>query len=233
MKKLLITVLVLTSCIHVVSGNGDIVSETRDVSNFDSIDVCCGWDIELIQGDEESVTIRGDSNILDDIRARVRNGTLEIEYEEWHHHYEPTRTIEVTIELQELERFEGSGGVDVVAEALTGDDLEFDLSGGSSLEADVVATTLDLEVSGGGDARLDGIVTSGDVHLSGGSTLRGAGLKLKRLDAGLSGGSIATVWVVRTLEAHLSGGSILHYFGSPSVEVESSGGSHIESLGDR
>lgn len=229
MHKLLLTLCLFaaTGC-SVVEGSGHIVSENRDVSGFDSVDVCCGFQVTIKQGANESLKLRGDDNILDDIDTQVRGGTLVIDYDDAAPMFSPTRPVEVIIEMIDIERLVGSGGADIEAATIQGRDLDIDLSGGSRLTTpDLDALNIEVELSGGSVAELSGTVKRQSIHASGGSWYQAEDLQSRSADIEGSGGSMAFVWATEALEADLSGGSHVDYAGSPTITKQTSGGSRI------
>lgn len=207
-----LTLLVLGSaCGEIVTGSGNIETRTIEASDFTRVTVCCGYHVELTQGADEGVEITGDDNIIADIVARRDGSTLDLEYGDRSASYQPTQPIEIAITVEQLRSFAGSGGSELFAAELRGDDFV-------------------LVMSGGGSAHIDGgEVTRQDISLSGGSVYKAANLKSKRVDLDMSGGSQATVWATDSLDVAASGGSQLRYKGDPaSTNFQLSGGSTVQ-----
>ena len=66
--------------IGVVRGSGDLVTEERDVSGFDELHFSGMGSLIIEQGDEESLIIEADDNIIDLIETDVRGGDLDIKF---------------------------------------------------------------------------------------------------------------------------------------------------------
>ena len=146
---LAILALGLGGCV-VVEGSGNIVSEMREVSGFDAVDVCCGIRLDITQGDGESLLVRGDDNILDDLDTYVAGRTLVIEYARHAASYHPTREVTGTIELIDLRRIDASGGSRVSAPEIKSTELSAAFSGGSSLDVGTMRLDIfNLDASGG------------------------------------------------------------------------------------
>ena len=65
-----------------ITPSDTIVTETRDVSGFDTIEMSTFGKVILTQGDAESLTITGSDNIVPMVQTCVRDGKLMIEMEE-------------------------------------------------------------------------------------------------------------------------------------------------------
>ncbi len=80
----LILVLAVAICISPamsqVSGKGEIVKQERQVGQFDAIDIGGGQEVVLMNGDNFSVVIETNTNLLDHIDVVLKNTTLSFEY---------------------------------------------------------------------------------------------------------------------------------------------------------
>ena len=70
----MLTALLLSACgFNIIRGSGDMITETREVSDFDKVVLACSGDIILTQGEGESLKIEGEDNIVAKITTEVRN----------------------------------------------------------------------------------------------------------------------------------------------------------------
>ena len=76
---LTIGLLFITACgLGTIQGSGDVITESRDVSGFDSVSLSGIGRVIITQGDDESLTIETDDNLMKYITSEVRDGTLEL-----------------------------------------------------------------------------------------------------------------------------------------------------------
>ena len=208
---LVIAVILLGAC-NVVRGSGDMVTESRSVSNFDSISLSGSGDVIINQDGEESLTIETDDNVMQYITSEVRGGTLHLGTENLTSG-SPTRLV-FTV------------GVD----DLTG----LSISGSGNIKADGIQTDrLDVGVSGSGDLELEGEATRQEIDISGSGKYRGGNLRSETADISVSGSGDVTVWAIDSLDVSVSGSGSVDYYGSPAVNSSTSGSGNVNSLGEK
>ncbi len=188
-RKMFITLtifgLMLTGCtvngIHIdvpantINGSGKVVTEPRDVTGYSSVDMQSIGNLTITQGNEESLTIKADENLLPYITTRVVNGTLEIGMKP-NTSLNPSRTIEYDLVMKEVSGVQLSGFGNIESEGLKGKNIEVKLAGSGDinigkLEADsllvrisgfgnfhsqsIKAATPTIEITGSGDINVD------------------------------------------------------------------------------
>jgi hypothetical protein len=197
----------LSACAGVIPGSGRVVSEARLVSGFREVTVSDGATLVVRQTGQESLQIVTDDNLIEQVRAEVRDGRLRLGF----NRSQPVASrhgLRFEVEVKELSALSASGG--------------------SRVEASGIATpALRVEVSGGGRVTASGTATQQEVSTSGGATYDGRDLggRSARVDA--SGGAHSVVNASDQLDAHASGGARVEYLGSPRLQQETSGGGSV------
>lgn len=191
MKSLLIFVIsvmvVITAACSgvIVTGSGEIVTQEMDFTGFDKLDISQGFNVDVNQGDEFSVVIRADDNIVEYLQVEKVGDTLKIDLEQ--NRVIGVSTLEAEITMPALVGLVVSGGSDATVSG-TGDEISVDASGGSDADlasfevvnASVVASggsdvtvnasgTLNADASGGSQVYYLGSPTMGQIDTSGGS----------------------------------------------------------------
>jgi hypothetical protein len=214
-----------------VRGSGQVASETRAVSGFDEIDVCCGMQLLLTQGDAESLEVDADDNLLPEIVTEVRAGELVIHYRDSNGQtqYLPSQPVRVHVSAIQINKLVVSGGGGLEAGSLQADSLAMDLSGGSRARVEAVsADDLNVEVSGGGNLSVqDAQLIAMGLDLSGGSAASVDLLQAERLKLESSGGgAISIAGSAPRQDVSLSGGSSYQAgdLESENVKIQMSGG---------
>ena len=94
------------------AGSGKVITETRKVDDFTTIELDYPAQVYVTQGDSVSVKIEAEDNLLPGLQTRVRNDTLEIFYKtDDNKHVNQTKPIKITIVVKDLKEVDlGSAG---------------------------------------------------------------------------------------------------------------------------
>jgi hypothetical protein len=238
-------------------GSGNIVKESRQVSDFDRVKVCCGMQLTLTQGEPTSVEIAADDNLLPEITSNVTDGQLVVEYREipGPMSHRPSQPVQVLVTTPTIHGMIISGGGQLRSNSVQSDRVEIDLSGGAQGRIEsLVSDTSIVNVSGGGRFEA-GIVqgTLAEVDLSGGANAAIDSLSVENLDLQASGGGKVTLAGSAIQQSiDLSGGCQLNapnlesknitigisgsgdatVWATDSLDVDLSGGSTVEYYGN-
>lgn len=237
-STLLTLALLLSACanFNLLQGSGKLVRETRDVSDFTAVEVCCGMQLTLTQGEPTTVELEADDNILPEIETLVSGDRLIVRFRQRISLWTSMRTpIQVYVTMPTISAVEVSGGGAVTAGTIQSDAFQLTLSGGSHADVDELqVTALRADLSGGARATIGaGVATEQTVDASGGSHYLAEDLQSEQAILEISGGSRARVWASERLVVNASGGSDVAYYGRPNVDQDISGGSDLDSLGER
>ncbi len=215
-----------------IQGSGTVIREEREVSDFTSVSLEGIGDLEIIQGDVETLTIEAEDNIISKIESYVSGSTLHIGIERFIN-VVPTSGITYTLTVKDLNSIEISGYGDVYMTSLTTDWLEVEVSGGGRIEIDnLVADSLDVDLSGAGDFDMAGMVDQQKVTLSGAGSYKASDLQSRVVEIDISGAGSAQLWVTDELDVNLSGVGSLQYYGDAEVRQNISGIGKVIALGE-
>ncbi len=200
-------------------------SRNVGVKNFNGIAVSSGIDLYLNQGASETLTIKGDADLIKDVVVEQNGGDVTIKYKEginWGRLFK-NQSIKVYVNYKNLKSLTASGGSDVYTEnTLKADVLHVRASGGSDVKLALACKDLSLTISGGSDADLTGSGENMTVSASGGSDVDAYGYIVNYAKVNVSGGSDANIYVNKGLEAGASGGSDINYKGNASLKKTTS-----------
>lgn len=215
-----------------VAGSGSHATEVREVSGFREVSLGGSGRLTLIQGDEESLTITGDDNLLEHIVSRVSGDHLQIGPEQVS--LRPTRDLEYVLKLKNLQRLDLAGSLNATADSLVTDTIAFHISGSGNIRiGQLEAGQSAVHVSGSGKVDLAGRVDTQALRVSGSGNYRADNLESRRATIRISGSGDATVWVNEHLDVSISGSGSVGYYGSPQTSQSISGSGKIRSLGTR
>lgn len=181
----LLLVVMVTACSQITTGSGQVVTQEMELTGFDKLDISQGFNVQVDQGDEFSVVIRVDDNLVEYLQVEKVGDTLKIGLEG--NRIYGNSTLQANVTLPSLTGLDVSGGSDVSVNG-TGDEIWVDASGGS--DADLAAFkvvnasidasggsqviinasgTLNVDASGGSQVYYLGSPTMGQIDTSGGS----------------------------------------------------------------
>lgn len=193
-----IATLLLGACDAVVGirGNGNIVTDVRQVGEFDEIDASGGLRVEWQSG-PPSLRITTDENLLPYIDNRISGKMLTVRNRS-HKSLRPTHHINVVITSPHLRGADLSGAVDLNARGLSG-------------------AKFYIRASGASDVTLDGNVDEFLADLTGASDLRAQGLQTKSSEMSTTGAASAKISVSETLRVNITGAGDVTYYGNPKT----------------
>ena len=231
---LVIVVLLLSGCVITAArGSGNVVTEVREVSGFDGVALSGIGKVIITQGDEESLTIETDDNLMRYIESEVRNGTLELAIAEDTIPV-PSRSITYRVSVIDLTALDSSGVGSFEVDALSTDRLKITLSGAGDIGLDSLnAANLEIKASGAGNIKVAGAVDTQELDLSGVGGYTAYDLESRTAAVRISGAGNAVVWVLDTLDVEISGAGNVVYYGNPTVTQDISGAGRVASQGDK
>jgi len=215
--------------IGLVRGSGNIETEERDVSGFHKVYLKGIGNLIITQGDEESLVIEADDNIIPLIRTDVFRHRLTIDFKRGYS-FIPISKIKYHLTVIELDEVSISGAGDINCDDFNTDELEFDISGVGDIDLNINAKRVEATSSGAGDITLSGKVDSQEIDISGVGKYNAAELESRECSISLSGAGSATVNVSEELDVSISGVGNVNYTGSPHVEQDISGLGRIKSI---
>lgn len=221
-KSSIFTLLIIGTSINYAIAQS---SKNVSVKSFNQVTVSSGIDLYLTQGSTETLTIKGNDDLIKDVIVEQNADAITIKYKEginWGRLFK-NQTIKVYLNYKTLTGLNASGGSDVYAQNnIKSDILNLRASGGSDLKLMLTVKDLTLTISGGSDADLKGSGENLQLTASGGSDVNAFGYSVNNAKATVSGGSDANLYVNKALEASASGGSDINYKGKASLRKTSS-----------
>ncbi|MBN1428363.1 MAG: DUF2807 domain-containing protein [Anaerolineae bacterium] len=152
LSVLTLIALLLAACgIDMPTGSGHMASSTRPVSGFDRVELAITGDLIITQGEQESLEIEAEDNLLDYIDTTVHGDTLVIELKKdaLFRQVQPTRPIRYYLTMKDIHGVVVSGSGNAKAERIETGDLRIDVSGSGDITIDTLnASALIITVSG-------------------------------------------------------------------------------------
>ena len=178
-----------------VKGNGNLSSEMRELSKFKAIEIAIGYDKIIVNcGEEPSIHISGDENILPLITTRISKGILKIESDST---FETKADSEIIINVKSLKEFTFDGV-------------------GETVIQNVNSEKFTCNINGVGSCDLNGKVESFYVSVNGVGSVNARQLIADDVVASLNGVGSVKLYAKNSLNASVNGIGGLTYFGNPA-----------------
>jgi hypothetical protein len=214
-----------------ISGNGNVVSEIRDLDNFTSISISGGLEGFITMGENFSVEVIADENLQEIIKTEVRGTRLVIKASR---NIRRADSKEIHISLPEISGLNVSAAARLQSENLIDvDELHADVSSAGRLTLIINSNLLDMNISSAGDATLEGRTENLKATVSSAGDLDASDLEAVKAKVNVSSAGKASLMVSGELDANASSAGSISYKGNPIEKstITSSAGS-IRHRGD-
>jgi len=204
--------------------------DVRKLSTFTGIGVAVHADVFYTPGNNHEIRIEGEDRDVDDLITEVKDGFLQIKYDDWRIKRSKL-TIYITSEELDAVKMSGSGHFEA-KDQINADDMELAVSGsGNILFNKLQADAIDVKISGSGNVELvSGNADGMDTKISGSGKLNAENYVVDDFSAAISGSGSARITAEEELDTKISGSGKVYYHGSPRVNSVSSGSGKTVSL---
>lgn len=214
-----------------IHGNGNMKTETRDVSQAEKIKSYGSFDIVIVQGETTSVKVDADENLLPYIVTDVEDGALVIKPRE-HYNLSSDNKIKITVTTKRLQLVDLAGSGNVVGEGkFTGsDNLKISVAGSGDVSLDVNTPDIDSHIAGTGNITLSGETKSSRIEIAGVGNYNAADLMSENVEIHIAGSGSAKVYAENNLDIHIAGSGDVYYKGNASVKQDIAGSGKINKV---
>ena len=218
----------------------DMLTEKREVSDFNQINLRGYGELFITQGEQESLTVQADEDVLPTIKTSVVEGELRIDIiTDWVEKISSfftkgfySQRISFDLTVKELTNLDIIGAARVKVKGLQSEEFAVKLGGAAEITIDSLKTKrLKAELPGAGMLKIAGKTTDQSVIVSGAGAYEAPHLESQSASIQLTGLGKATVWVVEELEATLIGLGSIEYYGDPIVTKSVQGLGSVTGLG--
>jgi Putative auto-transporter adhesin, head GIN domain len=178
----------------VIEGSGVAATQARDVAAFDSVELAGANNVVIRVGEDQSVVVQADDNLLDRVTTEVHSGALVIGNTPGNFTTRSPMSVEVTVPTLVALTLTGSGNI--VVSGLAAESLNVSLPGSGMLTGSGTATRLQVSVTGSGNVQFTELAAN-DVQ------------------AAVDGSGSIFITVTGSLNASVSGSGAILYSGGP------------------
>jgi len=236
MKKLFILLIVaasFSSCDFMgkpIKGNGNLHTESRNISSAQKIKLAGSYDVELSQGGT-SLKIEADENLLPYIETYNEGDWLVIKTKEGYH-LSSGNQIKILVSTDKLEavKLAGSGNVIGKTKFTGSDNVEIGIAGNGNANLEVNTPKVKTSIAGNGDVVLSGETKEEEIRIAGHGDCKAENLKSENAVVHIAGSGNAKVDVANKLEIHIAGSGDVFYKGNPTIEQHVAGSGNIKKM---
>jgi hypothetical protein len=178
-----------------------------ELSNFNEIRIDeVGLELDVNVGEDFSVEVEGDEELLDHLLMKVRGGKLVI-YKDggkkvWDH--SGNSGPHVIISMPEFIGLELRGAIDAEIKGVDSDEVEFDIKGAGNIEVEGKCNWLIIDFKGAGNIEAEDLIC-------------------KEVDIDLKGAGNIEVYASEKVDADIKGMGNIDVYGSPEEVTKSDG----------
>ncbi len=212
--------LTFAGSVKIPVAHSSIETQDRKLSGFHALASSGSFDVVLSQGNTESVRVKADADVINEVVTEVKNGTLMIHSKNNHSwgtgNFWNNKTVTIYVTAKDLNSIGVSGSGDLKIEnQFNTNSLQLRLSGSGDFSGKVNVKTLEAAISGSGDFKIAGRADESNVAISGSGDFDGNGLMTKSTAIRISGSGDASIYASEKLDASVSGSGDIHYSGHP------------------
>jgi len=217
-----------------LKGSGNVITETRPLSTFHGVELGLPGDMEITIGNEESVTINVEENILPLIETRVSGGILKVGLIPGAS-IQPTKPMKFILTAKALDRLETDSLGSISAPALNADDFKASInSSGNIVLTGLQSNTLTVEIQSIGNVKIEeGEVTEQTVTISSAGSYNSPDLKSQNAKIRIESSGDAVIWATGSLDVVINSSGSVGYYGSPKVKSEINSSGTVQPLGEK
>lgn len=220
-----------TSCEDVlgIKGNGDKITETRNVKNFHALDISADARVDVRMDSVYRVEVTCEENIIDFLETVEDDGVLKIHFDRDVYDVDG---LHIRVWAPNWDAIETNGSVDVYApDAISGANLVLDMSGSGYIRvSDLDFQEINASISGDGDLTLAGKAQKLDCMISGSGDVDALDCPVQIAKVSISGSGDVRLDVSEQLDVNISGSGNVEYLGDPQVNSQVSGSGTVRKI---
>ena len=238
MKKIIITSIILTLSFSVnaqswwsnkkVRGNGNVTTETRKTSDYESVSSAGNFDVKLVAGAEGKITLRGEENLMQYIITEVKKGKLTIKVKK-NVNLRMTKKFVVTVPYRDINAVALAGSGDVSnTGTIKSDNMKIALAGSGDINLRIDAGKIKTSIAGSGNIKLNGNSAALTCSIAGSGDISAYGLNTKSIVVSVAGSGNVKTTVSESIKVRVAGSGSVYYKGKPDkIDSKSTGSGSV------
>jgi len=200
---------------QVVVGSNNIITQEKQLSVYDRIEVLSSYDVIFTDGEVGKIKIKAPDNILPLIQTEVSDGLLKIGAEKNRYKVKEPIIIYVPVDSR-LKQVDIKGSADIYSEKnLETKALNVDIYGSGDVRLQVEASSLALKIDGSGDIRVGGKTDNLSININGSGDVEVPNLKAEKAAISISGSGDVSAYVTEDVDISIAGSGDVIIKGNP------------------
>ncbi|MFO7718886.1 MAG: head GIN domain-containing protein [Gillisia sp.] len=203
-----------------IKGNGEMITQSRTVSNYDKVALVGSMDVELISGKEGALKVEAESNLQEYITTEVSDGVLKISVKKGVS-ISPSgnRGIKLIVPFEEIEGVSITGSGDIRnSDQIKAKSFETRVTGSGNLKLNLNVKDLNSVVTGSGNTELKGSAENFSCTVTGSGDFDAFNLRTFKAEVVVSGSGDVEITATEELKARVSGSGDIKFKGNPKKE---------------
>lgn len=216
--------------LRVVEGSGNIQKQTRNVGEFKGVHLGLSANVEMRQGERESVELEADDNLLPLIEVAVERGILQIRPAKRLTYPQP-KNVRVIVYFRDISVLRVGGAGKVSIPAMKTGDLQVRIGGSGEIHiADLQVSHLDIDIGGSGQLSAAGQTEQIKADIGGSGALLMDKLEAANVAIRIGGSGNVRTWAKDSLDIKIGGSGEVLYVGDPKITKTIGGSGRVARL---
>ncbi|UQD56902.1 head GIN domain-containing protein [Flavobacterium sp. K5-23] len=201
-----------------IKGNGKMITEQRNTTSYDEINVSGFLDVELVSGKEGNISIYGEENIVSYIKIEVKGSALKI-YTDKNISISTGKKLVITVPFESINSISltGSGGI-VSKNTIKSAHFATKLTGSGDIKLTVEASKTEASLNGSGNIILKGNAKDFMSKIAGSGNIEAYAFRVENADVSIAGSGDTSVFCTNNIKARVSGSGNIDYKGNPKTK---------------
>lgn len=226
---LLCLVVAASGCSTQQTGSGNVINQTKSVKGVNDVSLDGTGTLIIQQGNQESLTIQAEDNIIPHIQSNVNGKKLSLSYDT--NTPIPTKTVKFYLIVKDLSSISISGAGKVETGGLKTQNLVISTNGaGEGNMSSLNINKLTVNLSGAGKMTMAGTATDQTITISGAGEYLARDLKSQSATITINGAGKGTLNVSNILKAIINGSGDISYLGNPQVSQQINGAGTVKQI---
>jgi hypothetical protein len=212
-----------------ITGNNQVTTENRQVSDFTGVEVAGPYKVYLTQGNAFSVRVEAEENLMEYIITERDGDVLEIKTKR-NYKIRSHRDMKIYVSAPNYRELQiaGSGGIWSENKLSHPSGINISIAGSGDVVVDVDAPRIHTEIAGSGSTILKGTTRDLKSEIAGSGDVRAFDLLSENAEVEIAGSGNVQVFASKQLDVSIAGSGDVVYKGGAQVKQSKAGSGTVK-----